>query len=593
MDLPTVCTGEGEAWSQVDNPARDGWESEVVGQHVDVILKKLGQLLLTPDSIDSKHLRPFVADGFDCDALVPTPLHTVFKDKALVIQRPEPGQHGTAAGTRDGTYHGPEGLADAMHAIAEPFRGAVDVRFKFKLFRLQPIAESHGVTTRQYFAISGRTADGFLERNATWVMNWTLTDGDEAPKLLGIETLDFEQVSTRTDNLPLFADCTESVLAQNDCFRQQLLYGMNHWLQRSQDTRYFSTLGNPGLAVGDVNGDGLEDLFLCQEGGLPNRLFLQRPDGTAIDVSREWAVDWLENSRAALLLDLDNDGDQDLVVSIIGGLVVAANENQNRFEVRAVLPTDDDTMTLTAADYDLDGDVDLYVCVDYPNDYFAESRDISVAGGASNRVYHDANNAGRNSLFRNDIATRGEWVFTDVTEAVGLDVNNRRFSLAACWEDFDNDGDQDLYVANDFGRNNLYQNLRADRGVARFIDVAKDGQAEDSASGMSVAWGDVNRDGLADVYVANMFSAAGGRITGQHDFKPDDPIAKARLRRFARGSTLLKNLGHGVFQDVSVDARVTVGRWAWSSNFVDLNNDGWEDIVVANGYITGGDAGDL
>ena len=77
-----------------------------------------------------------------------------------------------------------------------------------------------------------------------------------------------------------------------------------------------------------------------------------------------------------------------------------------------------------------------------------------------------------------------------MTAEVGLDVNNRRFSLAAGWEDYDNDGDQDLYVANDFGRNNLYRNNNG-----TFTDIAPAVQGEDRASGMSVSWGDVDRDG--------------------------------------------------------------------------------------------------
>jgi hypothetical protein len=318
-------------------------------------------------------------------------------------------------------------------------------------------------------------------------------------------------------------------------------------------------------------------------------LFLQQPDGTAREAAADWKVDWLVGSRSVLLLDLDNDGDQDLAVAILGGVVIASNEG-DRFQIRDVLTTHDDTTSLAAADYDLDGDLDLYVCVDYPNDYFASASEVPVQGGAANRVYHDANGAGRNSLFRNDIrASYGSWQLVDVTSEVGLDDNNRRFSWAASWEDYDNDGDQDLYVANDFGRNNLYENREG-----RFDDVAAPARVEDSASGMSAAWGDINRDGLMDLYVGNMFSSAGGRITYQPEFKPRaDEEIRTRLQRFARGSTLLRNQGDSTFDDISVEAGVTVGRWAWSSNFIDINNDGWRDIAVANGYITADDTGDL
>jgi hypothetical protein len=198
---------------------------------------------------------------------------------------------------------------------------------------------------------------------------------------------------------------------------------------------------------------------------------------------------------------------------------------------------------------------------------------------------HDANNGGPNTMLRNE----GSMRFSDVTRQVGLDVNNRRFTLAAAWEDYDNDGDQDLYVANDFGRNNLYRN---DGG--RFVDVAAEAGVEDVGPGMSVAWGDYNGDGLVDLYVSNMFSSAGGRITTQSQFMQDaDATTRAMVSRFARGSSLYLNQGDGRFRDVTLAAGVNVGRWAWSSNFVDLNNDGREDLVVANGFITAEDPHDL
>ena len=97
-----------------------------------------------------------------------------------------------------------------------------------------------------------------------------------------------------------------------------------------------------------------------------------------------------------------------------------------------------------------------------------------------------------------------------------------------------------------------------------------------------------------DAYVTNMWSAAGRRIAFQQHFKSDSPITvKQRIQQFARGNTLLTNIGNGTFVDQSEPAAVEMGRWAWGSRFVDLNNDGWEDLIVANGYITTDDKGDL
>jgi hypothetical protein len=111
---------------------------------------------------------------------------------------------------------------------------------------------------------------------------------------------------------------------------------------------------------------------------------------------------------------------------------------------------------------------------------------------------------------------------------------------------------------------------------------------------MGITWGDYDRDGRMDVYISNMFSAAGNRITFQDKFKPDSPgEVKRRIQRLARGNTLLQNLGNGRFRDQSAGAGVEMGRWSWASQFVDLNNDSWLDLLVANGYITADDTGDL
>jgi hypothetical protein len=191
-----------------------------------------------------------------------------------------------------------------------------------------------------------------------------------------------------------------------------------------------------------------------------------------------------------------------------------------------------------------------------------------------------------------------------VTNEVGLDSNNQRFTLATGFEDIDNDGDQDLYVANDYGKNNLYRNDVDAAGQRRFVDIAGPANAEDTNSGMSVAWADYDRDGWMDLYVSNMFSYAGNRIMYQQKFKPEtSEEVLAQFRRFAKGNTLLRNLGLGdqseegssvqKFDDRSLQAAVNRGRWAWASRFMDINNDGWEDLVVANGFITTEDTGDL
>ena len=97
-----------------------------------------------------------------------------------------------------------------------------------------------------------------------------------------------------------------------------------------------------------------------------------------------------------------------------------------------------------------------------------------------------------------------------------------------------------------------------------------------------------------DIYVSNMFSSAGGRVAYQKRFLAGVPEQTRReFQRHARGNTLFRNDGDGTFTDISVEAGVTMGRWAWGSLFCDLNNDGRDDIVVPNGYITNKSTKDL
>ena len=567
-------------WSQVDSAAADGWNTEVFSGLAENQLKQLTRILESGGPPDPKVITSLIFDEFTCTDLFPGDLETVFEDETFTVQRiqsthpPERRQPVDESVLRQADAHrDAPGFAEALHALAGTLEGAEGRRFKSKLFQVQP--GNHAFLTRQYVSFSGRLPDGILEQHATWIARWVPSADDHLPRLSHLALETFEQV--KSSGGPLFSDCTESALGGNDSYREQMLHGVNYWLARSQNHIPSSTDGRAGIAVGDVNGDGLDDLYVCQDAGLPNKLYVQQADGTALDLSAESGADWLESSHGALLADLDGDGDQDLAVALQGAITIAENDGSGRFDMRTVVPVSDNTMSLSAADFDGDADLDLYVCAYKRNTLSQEGGEgIILPSGPGLFLYYDANNGAANSLLRND----GDWQFSDCTKEVGVDRNNTRMSYAAAWEDYDEDGDPDLYVANDFGRNNLYRN---DGGT--FTEVAAEANAEDSASGMSVSWADYDRDGAMDLYVANMFSAAGNRILDQDRFDPvlSDGI-RDTYRRFARGNTLMRNLGTGRFEDVSVDAGVTLGRWAWSSNFADLNNDGWEDLVVLNGF---------
>ena len=566
-----------EQLAEKSNPLADDWHTEVLNLAATRQLNTISMLLEHPENITIEKISEIVADDFTCQSLrPPTPEH-VYADNALTVR-----SSGVLAepASNDSPHQGADGMVEALRYLANVLEDGNEVHAKLKLWQIE--TSDRFFTTRSLFQASGRSNDRGVQLNGHWLCRWQYPprNATDAPRLLwiGLEK-QFEQITFSREPGVVFADCTESALSTNDSYHAQQLRGIDYWVPRvPRIGAKMSLFGFHGLAVGDVNGDGLEDLFSCEAGGLPNRLYVQEADGTLTDVSARSGVDWLDATPSALLIDLDNDGDQDLVAVTLHSVRFLENDGRGRFTLKSGYSAVKDPYSICAADYDDDGDLDLYLCGNLADDPHGQRMPSPVP-------YHDANNGGRNALLRN----KGNLRFEDVTRQVGLDANNFRYSFAASWEDYDNDGDLDLYVANDFGRNNLYRN---DRG--RFTDVAADAGVEDTASGMSISWGDYNRDGNMDAYVANMFSAAGSRVTYQRRFtSARAERTVARMQRMVRGNTLFANSGDGNFLDVSEAVEVTRGRWAWASKFADFNNDGWQDLIVANGYISAENTDDL
>jgi hypothetical protein len=548
------------------DPNRDGWQSEAASDEISRQLSALATALADRSADDLPQLATLLTDDCQSGRLVPERLIDVMHDASVQVQR-----DADPAETQQLRFNSAPQVREQLVKLQNHFRGLDAPRFTFKIYQVEQDTGSGAVAVSVLFEARGLLAKGTRQWNATWRMRWLPADGN-AWRLAGIQIADFEQVTTFVGSPTLLSDQTMSVLGADESFRRQLVHGAGPWMQRLPS--YLSPRlleGHIGLAVGDVNEDGRDDVYVCQPAGLPNRLYLHQPDGTVGDVAARAGVDLLDWCYSALIVDLDNDGHQDLVVMSDGQILIYQGNGRADFRPRARLASSCE-YAISAADYDLDGDLDLYAC-----NYSAELND-GLSQLDRTDPLHDSNTGGRNVLFRNE----GEWTFVDVTDQVGLDVRNRRWTLAAAWDDFDNDGDPDLYVVNDFGHNNLYRN---DDG--QFAEIAEQAGVVDANQGMSVSWGDYDRDGWMDLYVSNMFSAAGSRVTSQPNFMPGlAQETKGLYQQLARGNTLLRNQGNGTFRDVSIPAGVTMGRWAWASLFADLNNDGWEDLLVANGYLT-------
>jgi len=314
------------------------------------------------------------------------------------------------------------------------------------------------------------------------------------------------------------------------------------------------------VSVSDVNDDGWPDLyFTSSRFGSDNALYLNQRDGSFRDVAVRAGVADLNRegegaSMGSVWGDYDNDGLEDLLVYKYGYLQLFKNLGDAQFEdvtADAGLKRWMNTNSAIWFDYDRDGLIDLYVA-----GYFRS--DIDLWNLKTTRIMQNsfefATNGGANVLFRNT----GERRFEDVTEQMG--VGSTRWTLATAAADFNDDGWPDLYLANDYGPEELYLNRHGER-----FELTRAGLETDSKSGMAVALGDLLNRGRNDVFVTNI-SEPGFLFQG-NNLRLNLIPEVARFEEIAKG-------------------HVADAGWAWGAQFGDLNNDGWVDLFVVNGFIS-------
>jgi hypothetical protein len=440
------------------------------------------------------------------------------------------------------------------------------------------------VQTRVRYELVGE-GSGFHreQRVGNWDLVWSCSEADPF-RLLRWQAL--EETQSRSVS-PVFVDITEAALGSNASYSAQLLHGSDYWRTVLDVACGIDIYGHNGVSVSDIDNDGFDDLYVCQAAGLPNRLYRNRGDGTFEDVTESSGLGILENTACALFADFSNRGLQDVIVVCTTGPKLFLNEGNGKFRPQPnafqFATTPRGTFTgASAADYDRDGWLDIYFCL-YIYYQGTDQYKYPVP-------YYAAENGPPNFLMKNN----RDGTFRDITIEAGLSQNNTRYSFCCGWNDFNRDGWPDLYVVNDFGRKNLYRN----NGDGTFSDIAAQVGAEDVGAGMSVSWCDYDNDGFQDLYVGDMWSAAGERISHEDVFKKTSPADVHQLyRKHAMGNSLLRNPGLNgnlaSFQDVTNSAGVGMGRWAWSSDAFDFDHDGFLDLYIANGMITGPSPGDL
>jgi hypothetical protein len=544
------------------DPGFDQWRTEVLHSSAKPVILPFFQALLE----DSPRVEAYVHPSFTgIQGIRPAELELLFDDGAIQVHR---------ATSKSILAMQGQATASAAQGMLSFYKETDDLHPSLKLTQVWLRGDKH-FTTRVVLHLSAHQGAAILQTNMEWDVDWVIGASDDDVAIQEVRVLFYEEIR---GSGRIFGDVTGATLSDIPFFKAEILRGTGEYQYKTDRLIGNSFIGAQGIAIGDADGDGREDIYICQQGGLPNRLYTHKKDGTVMDSTKFSKTGFLDNTRSALFVDLDNDKDQDLAFSVGANLLIAWNNGRGLFTDLTPLngPGSEDIYSISSADADGDGDLDLYAARYVAN---------GLIGGVPT-PYHDADNGASNIFWRNE----GNHQFIDATEAAGFSMNNGKFSLASLWEDFDDDGDMDLYVTNDFGKNNFFIN---EGGV--FVDRATELHAEDLAAGMGITVADTDLDGDLDLYVSNMFSAAGQRIVPQSAkfMSGENQDVHKHYERHARGNSLMIRNEDGTYSDVTMDARVAVGGWAWGARFMDINNDGLEDIYVPNGFVTNKDPDDL
>jgi tetratricopeptide (TPR) repeat protein len=357
---------------------------------------------------------------------------------------------------------------------------------------------------------------------------------------------------------PRFTDVTQA--AGLSGFRQ---------FQGPRSSQLTEDMGS-GIAWGDFNNDGYEDLFVVSGGGgldlpdlqlAPSILYRNSGDGTFEEV-RDFPETRIRGMAAAWG-DYNNDGWLDLIVTGYNTLLLFRNDHGHLVRDRQFPSPQGFWAGAAWGDYDRDGFLDLYIC-----GYVKYLRGTGNTAGSTQQfgkeVPFSLNPASyepeRNLLFHNN----RDGTFTESARQLGVNNLEGR-TLSALWHDFDGDGWLDLYLANDISENKLYLNKRG-----RFIDAGRSAWVEEYRGSMGLAAGDFDRDGDDDLFishwVAQQYALYQSLLSEQaHEHSANTVLHFTDVAE-------IRGIGQASMQSIG-----------WGASFVDFDSDGWPDLVVANG----------
>ncbi len=358
--------------------------------------------------------------------------------------------------------------------------------------------------------------------------------------------------------------------------------------------KYRNFYNGGGVAIGDINNDGLPDVYLTAN-RKQNKLYLNKGDFSFEDISESSNTTGKNSwSTGVVMVDINADGLLDIYVCNAGN--VEGDDQKNELFINNGPSADSGTITFTekAADYNLadsgftthaaffdydkDGDLDVYIL----NNSFIPVSSLGYVNKRNLRANDwdipEILKGGGDKLLRND-----DGIFTDVSEAAGIFGSLIGFGLGVTIGDVNKDLLPDIYVSNDFyERDYLYIN----QGDGTFNEEIKDWVKHLSISSMGADMADINNDGYPEIFVTDMLPEQDQRLKETSSFESYDVYQLKKSRDFYNQymqNSLQLNNGDNTFSEIAFYSGVAKTDWSWGALLFDMDNDGYRDMYVSNG----------